>query len=95
MEEWKVADLLLSNSKNWDITKLQSFNYQDRELILQIPLSLREIVDTLFWSPDKDGIYRVKGAYQLLTNHTILDQDPASDFPWQNFWKLHIPSFVS
>lgn len=67
---------------------------RDRELILRIPLSIRNVIDSLYWWPDKKGQFKVKDAYQLLTHQDSLWRDHNMDTFWMKLWKLNIPPRV-
>lgn len=78
----------------WNNSMLTNFNMRDRELILQIPLSIRNVIDSLYWWPDKKDQFKVKDAYQLLTNQDSPWQDHNMATFWMKLWKLNIPPRV-
>ena len=66
--EWRVADLIGPDLKWWIHTLISSkFHKEDAEAILKIPLSCRQVSNTLIWLHNKDGVYSCKSGYQVAT----------------------------
>ena len=64
--EWRVSDLIDPFLRCWDRDSvLQIFQKEDAEEILRIPLSRRNIPDSVMWPHTKDGIYTVKSGYHV------------------------------
>ena len=63
------------------------FNPSDREIILDIPLSVRSIKDNWYWNANLKGIYTVKSGYQSLQGNVTGDRT----VKWKKIWKLNIP----
>ena len=61
--------------------------FTDSEVILGIPLSVRNIKDSWYWNADLKGIYTVKSGYRLLQG-TVTDD---RTMLWKKLWKLNIP----
>ena len=60
-EEMTVAELIDLESRGWDRELIwQNVHHEDAEAILRVPLSLRDILDTVVWSGEKSGVYSVK-----------------------------------
>ena len=61
-----VHMLIDDNKKEWeaDLIKLL-FSEEAAAKITKIPLSTRDIDDTLFWWPNKRGCFTIKSAYWL------------------------------
>ena len=56
-----VAELINLVSRWWDREFiLRSFNREEVEAILRVPLSCRYTPDTLFWLVEKSGEYSVR-----------------------------------
>ena len=49
---------------DWGLIREKFFG-DDEEAILHIPLSKRDVPDTIVWLPNKDGIYSVKSRYYI------------------------------
>ena len=50
----------------WDRHLIETkFQKGDAEAILRIPLSRRMVADSLFWIPNRDGVYSVKSGYRV------------------------------
>ena len=64
-EEMTVAELIDLKSRGWDRELIwQNFHHEDAEAILRVPLSFRDIPDTVVWSDEKSGEYSVKSGYR-------------------------------
>ena len=51
----------------------EMFSRDDAEAIIRIPLSKRDVPDSIVWLPNKDEVYSVKSGYgiaRLLTKET-------------------------
>lgn len=76
-ENLSVADLIFSPGM-WNRDLLhQLFSSTDRDRILAIPLSFRQVPDKLIWHHTKDGVYQVKSGYHLAS--TSIDAATTSD----------------
>ena len=64
--EWRVSDLIDQTSRSWDRELVWSkFHRDDAEAICRIPLSHRNVLDSLLWLHTKDGRYSVRSGYYL------------------------------
>ena len=77
------------------------FHREDAEAILRIPLSHRNIPDSIVWLPNKDGEYTVKSGYFTARElESELDGRVESSglrnrgCLWSMLWKLHLPSKI-
>lgn len=62
----RVADLIDSQRAEWRIEELaRLFEREVLEAILSIRLSHNSPKDTMFWWPEKEGLFSVKSAYWL------------------------------
>ena len=87
----KVASLMIPGALQWDTDILwYLFNSSDREIIMNIPLSYRRLIDQWYWIKDGSGLYTVKSCYRI---HQQQAAGNESQF-WSNMWKLGIPSKV-
>ena len=65
--ETTVHQLMILGEIQWDKNLIiDVFNPRDREIILGIPLSVRNIKDSWYWNADLQGIYTVKSGYRSL-----------------------------
>jgi len=92
----QVHELIDVSSMEWKpevIHKL--FSNQAAGSILSMPLSIRAIEDSLFWWPDKRGLFSVKLAYwlgRLRVVETKLKARTMQDNKWWNLlWGLEVP----
>ena len=79
----------------------EKFSKDDTEAIIHIPLSKRDVPDTVVWLPNKDGVSSVKSGYgiaRLLSKETNgMEGSSAgqnSGLIWQRLWKLHVPNKI-
>ena len=78
------------------------FHREDAEAILCIPLSRRNIPDSLMWLPNKDGVYTVKSGY-FIARELASEMDGREEsssvrnggLTWPRLWKLHLPNLPS
>lgn len=63
-------------------------------MILHISLSIKEVEDSIYWWPNKTGLYKVKEAYHLLTSVEYRVVDTRGDNLWLKLWKLQVPPKV-
>lgn len=86
-----VNSLRDSNVHGWDRDILNDiFNKRDRNLILSVPLSNRDTVDSLFWRGEENGNYSVRSCYKMMKEHLGVTQQEK----WTYVWKLNIPPKV-
>ena len=79
----------------------EMFSRDDAEAIIRIPLSKRDVPDSIVWLPNKDGVYSVKSGYgiaRLLTKETdgMVGSSAGQNrgLIWQQLWKLHLPNKI-
>ena len=66
--EWRVADLMEPDLRSWNRELIISkFHKEDAEAILRIPLSRRQVVDSVMWLHTARGVYSVKSGYYVAT----------------------------
>ena len=66
--EWRVSDLMDLELRCWNRELIMTkFHRDDAEAILQIPLSKRQVVDSVMWLHTTRGIYSVKSGYYVTT----------------------------
>ena len=64
--EWRVSELIDWTTLDWDRGVLTTkFHRKDMEAIIKIPLSRRQVPDSIMWLPNKKGIYMVKSRYHM------------------------------
>ncbi|KAL0381479.1 UNVERIFIED_CONTAM: putative mitochondrial protein [Sesamum angustifolium] len=91
-----VSDLVLASTREWnEVTISALFWPEDRDYILQIPLSFSNVPDLLIWHYSPNGIFSVRSAYHLALS---LDSPANSSTGrwdrrmWQVVWQAHIPN---
>ena len=97
-----MCELLDGDGHRWDRGLIGvKFHKEDAEAILRIPLSSRNIPDSIVWLPNKDREYLVKSGY-----FTARELDSEMDgrvessglrnrgLLWPKLWKLHLPSKI-
>ena len=74
--EWRVSNLIDSSTNSWDREEVMTkFQRSNAEAILQIPLSRRQVPDTMFWLHTKSGEYTVKSGYHTARLISKLEVD--------------------
>lgn len=66
------------------------FNSRDAALILQVPLSTRQVNDRWFWLADPKGEFTVRSCYNLLNSVS----DAPNNKLWKFLWSLEVPGKV-
>ena len=62
------------------------FNAQDRESILRLSLSSRNVQDNWYWFPSHNGAFSVRSCYRLISGDCKSEAHPV----WHKIWKLKI-----
>ncbi|KAL6227352.1 hypothetical protein ACLB2K_001311 [Fragaria x ananassa] len=98
LEELKVADLIDPDNREWMRDWLEELFFADEvELIMRIPLSLRNREDKLVWHFDRHGLYSVRSGYhvarrlrleQIGGTSSVLNSNSSS--LWQKIWKVKV-----
>ncbi|KAL2941941.1 hypothetical protein RDABS01_030291 [Bienertia sinuspersici] len=92
----RVIELIDYNKGCWDSEKIsQIFNGEDRNKVLNIPLSHSWPEDRLYWWPRSDGVYTVRSGYWLgKLGATSNWANAASDMEkkcWKVVWNIEGP----
>uniref|UniRef100_A0A803QGE0 Reverse transcriptase domain-containing protein n=1 Tax=Cannabis sativa TaxID=3483 RepID=A0A803QGE0_CANSA len=92
----RVHSLFKIGCREWDEEIVQDvFNEDDAAVILGIPLAAGEARDSWYWFKERDGVYSVKSAYQLLMNQvTNAEVSDTDSMFWKNLWSLKVPPTV-
>ena len=78
------------DGKFWDEDILNDlFSARDKDLILMVPLSTRDVEDSWFWQLERRGDYTVKSGYRLLQERRVMFGGNPS-LGWTLIWKLSI-----
>ncbi|KAF7832322.1 uncharacterized protein G2W53_014655 [Senna tora] len=90
----RVSDLIDENH-HWRVNVIRAiYNRQEANNILKMTISTRGTPDQLVWTPNAQGVYKVKDGYNQL-NHSEHPVTPISPFKdWKAFWKLKLPHKV-
>ena len=99
--ELLVVELINLKLNIWKYEDIRAIFYRDEaEAICQIPLSRRNVPDSVFWLYNSRGLFSVKSAYhvarRLLTDAnrggTSMEGDAKNI--WSAIWKLRLPNKV-
>ena len=100
-EEMTVVELIDLESRGWDQELIwQNFHHEDAEAILRVPLSFRDIHDTMVWSGEKSGVYSVKSGYREAQkawrelNWAECSRGAVGREVWKTLWKLKLPNKI-
>uniref|UniRef100_A0A2N9FFZ2 Reverse transcriptase domain-containing protein n=1 Tax=Fagus sylvatica TaxID=28930 RepID=A0A2N9FFZ2_FAGSY len=92
-----VQHLIDSELRSWKAELVKRiFLPHEASVILGIPLSIRDPIDSLVWKATKNGAYTVRSGYHLLLNECHQDEPSSSDTTkmtqlWDAIWSLHVP----
>ncbi|KAL0008826.1 hypothetical protein SO802_010328 [Lithocarpus litseifolius] len=99
--ELMVSDLINLELNIWRYKDILAiFHKEEVEAICQIPLSRRNVSDTIFWLHNSRGVFTVKSAYhmarRLLTdeNRVGISRGCATKNVWVALWKLWLPNKI-
>ena len=96
----KVSDLILPNSKQWNLDLIDGvFLPWEAEVIKGIYVLEDNSDDSLIWPLTPSGAYSVKSAYQMLSSATIKLTASSSSFEgfkgvWKGIWRIHVQNCV-
>ncbi|KAG5030350.1 hypothetical protein JHK85_014332 [Glycine max] len=92
LENLKVADLILLESKSWNENLVDlSFSTQETSLIKCTPLVPQVHEDKLVWAHTADGAYTVKSTYHAIMEKVLNTDHLKAVGEWQIIWKQQIP----
>jgi hypothetical protein len=87
-----VNDLMVSNMKVWDKSKIESiFPIHVARCILKILLFGTLENDKLVWVDNANGIYSVKSGYKVMMNITGLSHAVNQQEEWKDLWNIRAP----
>lgn len=97
----RVVELIYLISRGWDRDLvLRSFNREEAEAILCIPLSHRYTSDTLIWLAEKSGKYSVRTRYHVARrlskekDWVECSKGAVGRGVWKTLWKLKVPNKI-
>ena len=93
----RVCALIDEDSRCWDEDCVcAEFSPQEAQTIMGIPLSSRQVQDTLIWADSSSGKYTTKSAYKLLSRSpTVGTSNPsAHSSSWNHIWDLEVPNKI-
>ncbi|CAJ2637113.1 unnamed protein product [Trifolium pratense] len=92
MDTMRVSDLLMSDSKMWNLPLICSlFDDSSARKILKTPLLDSVPVDKVIWRLEKDGHYSVKSAYRYCIDEAIDTTHLKVPGQWHYIWKATTP----
>jgi hypothetical protein len=87
-----VQNLLLPNTKRWDVEKINSLFSSTAALdILAVPLLEFVREDKLIWGEENNGVYSVRSRYKKIMKERSRGYGPRNIDGWSSIWKLHTP----
>ncbi|KAK4384943.1 putative mitochondrial protein [Sesamum angolense] len=93
-----VHDLISEDLHDWNVELIRAMFWpEDRDLILQTPLSLVGSVDLLVWHYSKNGIFSVRSAYHLALSMSVKASSSGTGWPlqlWHKVWQAPAPNKV-
>ncbi|GAU29840.1 hypothetical protein TSUD_223860 [Trifolium subterraneum] len=91
----KVKDIIMSNSKFWDIDKISSmFDSTTVRCIINTPLLASVLLDKLVWKLEHDGVYSVCSAYNYYVNNVGNQDNSGIAGNWHHIWRAKVPPKV-
>ncbi|XP_021760609.1 uncharacterized protein LOC110725436 [Chenopodium quinoa] len=88
----RVIDLIDHSCNYWNFEAVtNTFIAEERALVLSIPLSNRNMIDSMFWWPNKNGEYSVRSGYWLCKNGGYFDMGDIWEKVWKVIWNLKTP----
>ncbi|KAL0352088.1 UNVERIFIED_CONTAM: LINE-1 retrotransposable element O protein [Sesamum calycinum] len=91
-----VSDLVLASTREWNEDTISALFWpEDRDYILQIPLSFSNVPDLLIWHYSSNGIFSVRSAYHLALSLGSPANSSTGRWDrrmWQVVWQAHIPN---
>nr|XP_023929366.1 uncharacterized protein LOC112040708 [Quercus suber] len=96
-----VANLINPELNIWKYEDIKAIFHTDEvEAIGQIPLSRRNVLDSVFWLHNSRGLFSVKSAYHVVRRLlTVANQggkltEGAAKNIWNAIWKLRLPNKI-
>ena len=89
----QVYAIIDKDSRCWDEERVcAEFSPQEAQTILGIPLSSRQVHNTLIWADSTPGKYTTKNAYKLLSRTpTVGPSNPSThSSSWNHIWDLEV-----
>lgn len=100
-EEMTVYELINQELRGWDREFIwKNFHHEDAEAILRVPLSYRDIPDTVVWIGEKSGEHFVKSGYcevQKIWKELKWVESSRGDLGrevWKAIWNLRVPNKI-
>ena len=100
-EEVWVSSLINQDLHVWRQDFIMAhFNREEEEAMCDIPLSRRQVSDSVYWKHNKDGIFTVKSAYKVAkailkkVNWAESSSSSGGSRVWATIWKLRIPNKI-
>ena len=99
--ELMVYDLINPKLNIWRYEDIMAiFHKEEVEAICQIPLSRRNVSDTIFWLHNSRGVFTVKSAYHVARrllndeNWVGTSRGYTAKNVWATIWKLWLPNKI-
>ena len=99
--EWLVIDLIEPGINYWKQDLVMTiFRSEDAEAICRIPLSRRQVADSIIWMHNRNGRYSVKFGYyvarQVMRNGNWVECSRRNDEQkvWKALWRMKVPNKI-
>ncbi|XP_060965673.1 uncharacterized protein LOC115711034 [Cannabis sativa] len=92
LENFTVNSLFQSHSRSWDTDVVNDlFTPDDAALILGIQINQVVEDDFWYWFAERNGLYSVRSAYQLIQDHKQSPILTENHRFWNKLWTLKVP----
>lgn len=90
----KVMELIIPHTITWDLHLIErSITQEEKQAILNIPLSQHMPKDHVIWKHDKTGTFPVKSAYCFMVGQNR-DYSGNDGHHWKTLWIFSIPNKI-
>ncbi|KAK4559009.1 hypothetical protein RGQ29_008306 [Quercus rubra] len=100
-EEMTIYELINQELRGWDREFIwKNFHHEDAEAILRVPLSYRDIPDTVVWIGEKSGEHFVKSGYREVQKiwkelkWVESSRGALGREVWKAIWNLRVPNKI-
>ena len=101
VDDWFISELIDQDLHWWKRDLMSTiFHREDMDAICRIPLSRRQVGDSIFWVHIRNGGYSVKSGYhvacEVLKHEGWAECSCGGDMQqvWQALWKMRVPNKI-
>ncbi|KAF4392707.1 hypothetical protein G4B88_029446 [Cannabis sativa] len=92
LENFMVSSLFQIHSRSWDAEVVNDlFTPDDAATILGIQIKQSVAGDYWYWFVEKNGLYSVRSAYQLIQDQKLPPASSEGHLFWKKMWSLKVP----